>query len=47
MFGNNLRVYLNEKKMEPEQLAERLRYSAQEVRRIMDAGLFLTAEEKE
>ncbi len=47
VFGNNLRVYLNEKKMEPEQLAERLNYSVQEVRRIMDARLFLTAEEKE
>lgn len=28
-------------------MAERLRYSVQEVRRIMDARLFLPAEEKE
>lgn len=47
MFGNNLRVYLNKREMEPEQLAERLGYSGQEVLRIMDARLFLTAEEKE
>lgn len=47
VFGNNLRVYLKKKKMEPEQLAKRLGYSAQEVHRMMDARLFLTAEEKE
>lgn len=47
VFGNNVRVYLNKREMEPEQLAKRLGYSEQEVRRIMDARLFLTTEEKE
>lgn len=47
VFGNNLRVYLKKKKMEPEQLADRLGYSAQEMRRMMDARLFLTTEERE
>ncbi len=47
VFGNNMRVYLKKKKMEPEQFAKRLGYSAQEVNRMMDARMFLTAEEKE
>lgn len=47
VFGNNMRVYLNKRGMKPEELAERLGYSAQEVNRMMDARLFLTMEEKE
>lgn len=40
IFGNNLQVFLKEKGMQPEHLAERLGYSVQEVRRMMDARLF-------
>lgn len=47
IFGNNLQVFLKEKDIQPERLAERLGYSVQEVRRIMDARLFLTMEEKQ
>lgn len=47
VFGNNVRVYLNKREMEPKQLADRLGYSEQELRRILDARLFLTTEEKE
>lgn len=47
IFGNNLRVFLKSKNMQPEHLAEQLGYSAQEVRRMMDARLFLTMEERE
>lgn len=47
IFGNNLQVFLKNKDLQPELLAERLGYSVQEVRRIMDARLFLTMEEKQ
>lgn len=47
IFGNNLQVFLKEKDIQPEHLAERLGYSVQEVRRMMDARLFLTMEERE
>lgn len=46
IFGNNLQVFLKDKGMPPEHLAELLGYSAQEIRRITDARLFLTTEEK-
>ena len=47
IFGNNLRVFLKERGLKPEHLAKQLGYSAQEIRRIMDARLFLTMEEKQ
>lgn len=47
IFGNNLQVFLRKKDIQLEHFAERLGYSVQEVRRIMDARLFLTMEEKE
>lgn len=47
IFGNNLQVFLKRKNIQPERFAEQLGYSVQEVRRMMDARLFLTMEEKE
>lgn len=47
IFGNNIQVFLKMKGIQPESLAEQLGYSIQEMRRIMDARLFLTTEEKE
>lgn len=47
IFGNNLQVFLKRKNIQPERFAEQLGYSAQEVRRMMDARLFLTMKEKE
>lgn len=47
IFGNNLQVFLKEKGIQPESLAEKLGYSQQEIRRIMDARLFLTTEERQ
>ena len=47
LFGNNLQVFLKKKNIPPEHLAEQLGYSVQEMRRIIDARLFLTMEERE
>lgn len=47
LFGSNLRVFLKEKNIKPECFAEQIGYSVQEIRRIMDARLFLTMEERD
>ncbi|MCM1025557.1 MAG: helix-turn-helix domain-containing protein [Roseburia sp.] len=47
IFGNNLQVFLKEKGLKPEHLAEQLGYSAREIRRVMDARLFLAMEERQ
>ncbi|MCM1430719.1 MAG: helix-turn-helix transcriptional regulator [Muribaculaceae bacterium] len=47
IFGNNIQVFLKDKGIQPEYLAEQLGYSVQEVRRIMDARLFLTMKERQ
>lgn len=47
IFGSNLQVFLKEKDMKPDHLARLLDYSPQEIRRIIDARLFLTTEEKQ
>ncbi|MCM1056033.1 MAG: helix-turn-helix transcriptional regulator [Firmicutes bacterium] len=46
IFGNNIQVFLKEKNIQPECFAEQLGYSVQEIRRILDARLFLTMEER-
>lgn len=47
VFGNNLRFYLEQKKMSPEQLAEKLGYTEYEIQKMMDARLFLDRQEQE
>lgn len=47
IFGNNLQVILYDKGIQPEVFAKQIGYSTQEMRRIMDARLFLTTGEKE
>lgn len=47
VFGNNLRFYLKQKRMQPEWLADRLGYSLYEIQKIMDARLFLDRQEQE
>ena len=47
VFGCNLRFYLKQKEMQPEQLADRLGYSEYEIQKIMDARLFLDRKEQE
>ncbi len=46
VFGNNLRFYLEQRQMQPKQLALRLGYSEQEIWKIMDARLFPDNEER-
>lgn len=46
VFGSDLRVYLKERNLIPEQFAQKLGYSAREIDRIMDARMFLTVDEK-
>lgn len=47
IFGNNLQVILHNRNIQPERFAEQTGYSTQEVRRIIDARLFLTRQERE
>ena len=47
VFGSNLRFYLRQKEMQPQQLAERLGYSEYEIQKMMDARLFLDKQEQE
>lgn len=47
IFGNNIQVFLKDKGIQPECLAAQLGYSVQEIRRIMDARLFLTMKERQ
>lgn len=47
VFGYNLRFFLNQKGMQPEQLAGKLGYSEHEVQKIMDARLYLDKQEQE
>lgn len=47
VFGSNLRFYLKQKEMQPQQLADRLGYSEYEIQKMMDARLFLDKQEQE
>lgn len=47
VFGNNLRFYLEQKGMQPEQLAKKLGYSEHEIQKMMDARLFLDRQEQQ
>lgn len=47
VFGSNLRFYLKQKEMQPEQLADKLGYSEYEIQKMMDARLFLDKQEQE
>lgn len=47
VFGNNLRVWMNEAGMSIDELAEALGYSVYEIKKTMDARLFLEREKKE
>lgn len=47
VFGSNLRFYMNKAGMKVEELAGKLGYSVYEIRKVMDARLFLEREEKE
>lgn len=47
VFGHNLRFYLNQKGMRPEQLAKKLGYSEYEIQKMMDARLFLDRQEQQ
>ncbi len=47
VFGNNLRFYLKQKGIQPEQLADKLECSEYEVQKVLDARLFLGRQERE
>jgi len=46
VFGNNLQYYLKQKGIQPEKIADMLGYSPYEIRKIMDARLFLDRQEQ-
>ena len=46
VFGQNMSYYMDERKISPETLAEKLGYSKEEVIRAMDSRLFLDGDEK-